>query len=89
MISLANAVEEQLKDRKEKLSVAVMGCAVNGPGEAREADVGVCGGKDQAAVFVKGEVVGKALPGEIIPALMRQIDLVCEERKARCLHAQA
>ncbi len=89
VISLAKAVEDQLKDRPEKLSVAVMGCVVNGPGEAKEADVGVCGGKDCAAVFANGVVVGKYPQEEIIPALMRHVDLICEKRKAGCQSAKA
>jgi (E)-4-hydroxy-3-methylbut-2-enyl-diphosphate synthase len=74
VISLAEEIEEKLKDRKERLTVAVMGCVVNGPGEAREADIGICGGKDCAALFVKGEVIGKFAQDEIIPALLREIE---------------
>lgn len=58
LISLAHQVEAQLKDLKCDISVAVMGCIVNGPGEAREADYGIAGGKDKGLLFKKGEIVG-------------------------------
>ena len=55
------------------LKVALMGCIVNGPGEAREADVGIAGGKGDAALFRKGVVVGKVREDEIIETLIREI----------------
>jgi (E)-4-hydroxy-3-methylbut-2-enyl-diphosphate synthase len=79
VIGLAEQIEEKLKDRQERITVAVMGCVVNGPGEAREADIGVCGGKDCAAIFVKGEVIGKYAQDEIIPALLKEIDRIAKE----------
>jgi (E)-4-hydroxy-3-methylbut-2-enyl-diphosphate synthase len=76
VIGLAEEIEEKLKHRPERITVAVMGCVVNGPGEAREADIGVCGGKDCAAIFVKGKVIGKYAQAEIVPALLREIDSI-------------
>lgn len=74
LISLAHQVEDALKDCTKDIKVAVMGCVVNGPGEAREADVGIAGGKDSAVLFKKGEVIGKMRQEEILPALLKAID---------------
>jgi len=63
--ALANAVEERVKDIDVPMRVAVMGCIVNGPGEAREADVGVAAGKGKGQIFVRGEVV-RTVPEEAI-----------------------
>ena len=56
---VANQIEEKLKDMDKNITVAVMGCVVNGPGEAREADIGIAGGDGCAILFKKGEVVRK------------------------------
>ena len=74
LIGLANRVEEALQDCKKPLTVAVMGCVVNGPGEAREADVGIAGGEDCGVLFVKGELKEKLPYDELLPALLRYID---------------
>ena len=74
LIGLANRVEEALRDCKKPLTVAVMGCIVNGPGEAREADVGIAGGEDSGVLFVKGELKEKLPYDELLPALLRYID---------------
>lgn len=74
LIGLANRVEEALKDCEKPLTVAVMGCIVNGPGEAREADVGIAGGEDCGVLFVKGELKEKLPYDELLPALLRTID---------------
>ena len=74
LIGLANRVEEALKDCDKPITVAVMGCIVNGPGEAREADVGIAGGEDCGVLFVKGER-RETLPYDaLLPALLRYID---------------
>ena len=74
LIGLANRVEEALKDCDKPITVAVMGCVVNGPGEAREADVGIAGGEDCGVLFVKGER-RETLPYDaLLPALLRYID---------------
>ena len=72
---IAQKVEKALKDIKKPISVAVMGCVVNGPGEAREADFGIAGGKGMGLVFKKGEVVKKVKEEELLKAL---IDLINE-----------
>ena len=76
LIGLAGRVEEALKDCKKPLTVAVMGCVVNGPGEAREADVGIAGGDGCGVIFVKGELREKLPYDELLPALLRYIDLL-------------
>lgn len=74
LIGLANRVEEALKDCKKNIKVAVMGCIVNGPGEAREADIGVAGGDGCGILFKKGEIIRKVPEEEIIPALLEEVE---------------
>jgi (E)-4-hydroxy-3-methylbut-2-enyl-diphosphate synthase len=66
-------VEDIIKDIDKPISVAVMGCVVNGPGEAREADFGIAGGKRIGIVFKKGEVVKKVKEEELLKALLEMI----------------
>lgn len=77
--AIARAVEDKLKTVKKPLKVAVMGCVVNGPGEAREADIGVAGGKEQGIIFRKGEILRKVPEDQLIPALFAEIDKLVEE----------
>ncbi len=74
LIGLANQVEEALKDCTKNIKVAVMGCIVNGPGEAREADIGVAGGDGCGILFQKGEIIRKVPEEEIIPALLEEVE---------------
>ncbi|MDY4040621.1 MAG: flavodoxin-dependent (E)-4-hydroxy-3-methylbut-2-enyl-diphosphate synthase [Collinsella sp.] len=74
MIPIAEEVERRLASCSKPISVAVMGCAVNGPGEASDADVGVACGRGQALLFRHGEVVRKVPEAEIIDALMEEIE---------------
>lgn len=74
LISLARQVEEALRDCEKPITVAVMGCVVNGPGEAREADVGIAGGEDCGFLFVKGEKKQKLPYHELLPALLAYIE---------------
>jgi 1-hydroxy-2-methyl-2-(E)-butenyl 4-diphosphate synthase len=74
LIGLANRVEEALRDCKKNLTVAVMGCVVNGPGEARQADVGIAGGDDCGVLFVKGELKEKMPYEQLLPALLSYIE---------------
>lgn len=74
---LAEKVDEQLSQLPaldKPLKVAVMGCAVNGPGEAREADFGIAGGKGMGLLFRKGEIVARLPEDELLPALLREIE---------------
>lgn len=77
--AIARAVEDKLKTVKKPLKVAVMGCVVNGPGEAREADIGVAGGKEQGLIFRKGEILRKVPEDQLIAALFAEIDKLVEE----------
>ncbi len=74
MIPIAREMEERLRKVDKDIKVAVMGCAVNGPGEAREADIGVAGGKGEGLIFKKGEIIKKVSEGDIISALMEEIE---------------
>lgn len=74
LISLANEVEERLKDCTKPIKVAVMGCVVNGPGEAHDADVGIAGGDGCAILFKKGEIVKKISEENIVDELMKEIE---------------
>lgn len=74
LISLANNVEEMLKDLDKPIKVAVMGCVVNGPGEAREADIGICGGKQEGLIFKKGKILYKVPESMILDELKKEID---------------
>ena len=74
LIGLVNKVDEALKDCQKPITVAVMGCVVNGPGEAREADIGVAGGDGWGMIFEKGEQVEKLPYDELLPALLRRIE---------------
>jgi len=70
---LASKVENRLKDIRKPLTVAVMGCVVNGPGEAREADIGIAGGKGFGLLFKKGKVVRKLDEDKLLDALLKEI----------------
>ena len=74
LIGLANRVEQALRDCEKELTVAVMGCIVNGPGEAREADIGIAGGDGCGVIFVKGELKEKLPYDELLPTLLRYIE---------------
>jgi (E)-4-hydroxy-3-methylbut-2-enyl-diphosphate synthase len=74
LIEIANLVEERLEHVNKNLKVAVMGCAVNGPGEAREADIGIAGGIGEALLFKKGEIIRKVPQERIVEELMAEIE---------------
>ena len=74
LISLANEIEEKLRNVKKNITVAVMGCAVNGPGEAREADIGVAGGDGKGLIFAKGEILKTVPESEIVTELLKLIE---------------
>lgn len=74
MIPIATEMEKRLMDVDKDIKVAVMGCAVNGPGEAREADIGVAGGVGEGLIFKKGEIIRKVPEDKIIEALMEEIE---------------
>lgn len=74
LIGLAKQAEERLKDCKKNITVAIMGCAVNGPGEAREADIGIAGGDGTGLVFKKGEIIKKVPEDALLDELIKAID---------------
>ena len=75
LISIVNRVEKELaRFQNKSLTVAIMGCVVNGPGEAREADIGVACGKHSAVMFKKGQIVGKIRESQIVDFLIREIE---------------
>ena len=74
LIGLAHEVEERLRTVRKPITVAVMGCVVNGPGEAREADVGIAGGDGVGLLFRKGEIVKKVPQAELVDELFRLIE---------------
>lgn len=74
LIGIANEVEQRLASCKKPITVAVMGCAVNGPGEAREADIGIAGGNGTGLIFKKGEIVRRVPEAELVEQLMEEIE---------------
>lgn len=79
LVAMAEKVDERLQSITRPIKVAVMGCVVNGPGEAREADVGIAGGKGCGIVFRKGEIVARVAEEELLPALFAEIDNCLKE----------
>lgn len=82
VIDLAHKVTEGLKDVQAPIRVAVMGCIVNGPGEAREADLGVASGNGKGRIFIKGEVIKTVPEDEIVPTLLEQAHIIAEKMEA-------
>ena len=74
LIPLAEEVERRLRDCKKNITVAVMGCAVNGPGEASAADIGIAGGNGEGLLFRKGEILYKVPEAQLLDALMEEIE---------------
>ena len=83
LIGLANQVETLVQGYPLDIKVAVMGCVVNGPGEAKEADLGVAGGIGEGLLIRKGEIVKKLPESELLPALKSELDRMVEEKKAK------
>lgn len=81
LAGIAEQVEERLSDIKEPISVAVMGCVVNGPGEARGADVGIAGGNGVGLVFRKGEIIRKVDEKDLVDELFKEIDAILVEEE--------
>ena len=78
---IAAEVEKRLEAVKKPIQVAVMGCVVNGPGEAREADVGIAGGKGEGLIFRKGEILRKVPENMLVEELFKEIDAIIGEEK--------
>ncbi len=82
LFRLANEIDEYLRTVKEPIKVAVMGCVVNGPGEARDSDVGVAAGRGKGVIFRKGKIVRRVEEHEIVPALKEEIEQILAERRS-------
>jgi (E)-4-hydroxy-3-methylbut-2-enyl-diphosphate synthase len=78
-VGVAEEVEQRLSGIHKPLTVAVMGCVVNGPGEAREADVGIAGGRGEGLLFRRGEVLRKVPESELADALMAEVEKLVNE----------
>ena len=74
LIPIAKEVEERLSKIHKPIKVAVMGCVVNGPGEAKESDVGMAGGKETGILFKKGELIKQVPMSDIVDELMKMIE---------------
>ena len=74
LVGLAKQVEKKLRDVHKPIKVAVMGCVVNGPGEAREADIGIAGGDGEGLLFKKGQILRKVPEDQLLTELMKEID---------------
>ncbi|MDU1716685.1 MAG: flavodoxin/ferredoxin-dependent (E)-4-hydroxy-3-methylbut-2-enyl-diphosphate synthase [Clostridioides difficile] len=74
LISVVNEVEEKIGSMEKNITVAIMGCAVNGPGEAREADIGIAGGKGEGLLFKKGEIVRMIDGNKLVDELLEEIE---------------
>jgi (E)-4-hydroxy-3-methylbut-2-enyl-diphosphate synthase len=81
IIGLAQEVEKRLSHIKEPITVAVMGCVVNGPGEAREADVGIAGGKGIGLLFKHGEIITKLSEKELADTLVKEVEEIVAKQK--------
>ncbi len=81
--AIAAQVEKKLEGIKEPIDVAVMGCVVNGPGEARGADVGIAGGNGEGLIFRKGEIIRKVPENILVDELFKEIDAILEERRQK------
>lgn len=80
LISLTKKVEQKVKNINAPLKIAVMGCVVNGPGEARYADVGIAGGKGYGLLFRKGKIIGKVKEKDFVEALMQMVQDLIKEK---------
>lgn len=81
LLSLTDRIEKALAGRKDYLKVALMGCVVNGPGEAADADIGIAGGRGQGILFKKGKAVKKIEEKDFVSVLLEEINIIIEERK--------
>lgn len=81
LLSLTDKIEKGLAGTKSSIKVALMGCVVNGPGEASEADIGIAGGKGQGIIFKKGKIYKKVKEKDFVGVLLKEINMMTGERK--------
>lgn len=84
LAEIAEQVENKLKNVRQPFKVAVMGCVVNGPGEAKEADIGIAGGKGEGLLFRKGKIIKKVPADQLVAVLFAEIDKLIEEENRLC-----
>jgi (E)-4-hydroxy-3-methylbut-2-enyl-diphosphate synthase len=89
LVKLAKQVEDEFRGLNEEIHIAVMGCEVNGPGEARAADIGVAGGRGIGLIFKGGEVIRKVPEAEIVATMREEVDKFIAERKEKLAGATA
>jgi len=83
LVNIVNEVERQLADVTEPITVSILGCAVNGPGEAHEADIGVTGGRGGvAALYIDGKPAGRIQEGDIVDQVVSRVRAMAEEKRA-------
>ena len=80
MFSLTKAVEDHIKNKDISLKIAIMGCVVNGPGEAKEADIGLAGGRNKGIIFRKGEII-RSVKGqeELLKVFLEELDKLIQQ----------
>jgi len=83
LFTLAEKVEQHLQTMEARIKVAVMGCVVNGPGEAREADIGIAGGHGVGIIFKKGEIFKKLPEAELLPVFLAELEILEAEHRRR------
>lgn len=88
VVSVANEVERRLAKVQTPIQVAVMGCVVNGPGESRDADVGLAGGKGRGVIFRKGKAVRTVPEGQFLDAVLKEVADLLPEREARLVYPE-
>ena len=88
MIGVANEVEKRLSRVQTPIHVAVMGCVVNGPGESRDADVGLAGGKGRGVIFRKGEVVKTVPEDQFLDAVLKEVASLLPENEAKLVYPE-
>ena len=88
VISVANEVEKRLSKVETPIHVAVMGCVVNGPGESRDADVGLAGGKGRGVIFRKGEVIKTVPEDQFLDAVLKEVASLLPEREAKLVYPE-
>ena len=85
MVPMVAQVSKALEGVKRTITVSVMGCVVNGPGEGMHADIGIAGGKNKGILFKHGKIVGTFPEKELVPALLRELDIIAKEDAANAV----
>lgn len=89
LITIANEVEEYISKIRAPIKVAVLGCAVNGPGEAREADIGIAGARGEGLLFRHGEIIRKIPEDQLLDELKKEVDILAKAHEEKLKAQQA